>query len=73
MLKRPRLLRKANELGYLLRALRNTYTQPLPGAAQRPRAISSFSDEDGPHPDADVTHARSWRRSQAPPTITATL
>jgi RNA polymerase sigma-70 factor (ECF subfamily) len=36
VLKRPRLLRKDNELGYLLRALRNTYSSRYRVIAQRP-------------------------------------
>ena len=36
VLKRPRLLRKDNELGYLLRALRNTYNSRYRVIAQRP-------------------------------------
>jgi RNA polymerase sigma-70 factor, ECF subfamily len=36
VLKRPRMLRKDNELGYLLRALRNTYNSRYRVVAQRP-------------------------------------
>ncbi len=36
VLKRPRLLRDGNELGYLLRALRNTYASRYRSAARRP-------------------------------------
>jgi RNA polymerase sigma-70 factor, ECF subfamily len=36
VLKRPRLLRKDNELGYLLRALRNTYNSRYRVIARRP-------------------------------------
>ena len=37
VLKRPRFLRNRDELGYLLRALRNTYNSRYRTAAQRPR------------------------------------
>jgi RNA polymerase sigma-70 factor (ECF subfamily) len=37
VLKRPRLLRNRDEVGYLLRALRNTSTSRYRSAAQRPR------------------------------------
>jgi RNA polymerase sigma-70 factor, ECF subfamily len=46
VLKRPRLLRKHNELGYLLRALRNTYNSRYRVIAQRP-IEQQFSDEHG--------------------------
>ena len=36
VLKRPRLLRKDNDLGYLLRAMRNTYNSRYRVIAQRP-------------------------------------
>ena len=35
VLKRPRLLREGNELGYLMRALRNTYASRYRRAAHR--------------------------------------
>jgi RNA polymerase sigma-70 factor (ECF subfamily) len=37
VLKRPRLLRSSDDLGYLLRVLRNTYFSSLRTAARRPR------------------------------------
>src|SRR5437588_6587301 len=37
VLKRPRWLRNRDEIGYLLRALRNTYNSRYRTAAQRPR------------------------------------
>jgi RNA polymerase sigma-70 factor, ECF subfamily len=37
VLKRPRLLRNRDEIGYLLRALRNTYNSRYRSIAQRPR------------------------------------
>jgi RNA polymerase sigma-70 factor, ECF subfamily len=46
VLKRPRLLRDDNELGYLLRALRNTYTNRYRSSAHR-RHDRALSDDDG--------------------------
>jgi RNA polymerase sigma-70 factor (ECF subfamily) len=46
VLKRPRMLRKDNELGYLLRALRNTYNSRYRVTAQRP-AQQELSEEHG--------------------------
>ena len=45
VLKRPRLLRHGNELGYLLRALRNTYTNRLRTASRRPSTQPLFDDD----------------------------
>ncbi len=46
VLKRPRLLRDGNELGYLLRALRNTYSSRYRIAARRPAERQLFDDDD---------------------------
>src|SRR6476646_9443119 len=46
VLKRPRLLRNDNELGYLLRAMRNTYNSRYRMIAQRP-AQQELSEEHG--------------------------
>jgi RNA polymerase sigma-70 factor, ECF subfamily len=45
VLKRPRLLRDGNELGYLLRALRNTYSSHYRSSAGR-RRDREFTEED---------------------------
>ena len=45
VLKRPRWLRKDNELGYLLRALRNTYSSRYRVEAQRPIVHQLVDDE----------------------------
>ena len=45
VLKRPRFLRKDNELGYLLRALRNTYASRYRTAARRPSTRELFDDD----------------------------
>jgi RNA polymerase sigma-70 factor (ECF subfamily) len=46
VLRRPRLLRKDNELGYLLRALRNTYNSRYRVIARRP-VEQELGDEHG--------------------------
>ncbi|HEY1510221.1 MAG TPA: RNA polymerase sigma factor [Solirubrobacteraceae bacterium] len=45
VLKRPRLLREDNELGYLLRALRNTYATRYRSRAHRPVEQRLFEDD----------------------------
>jgi RNA polymerase sigma-70 factor, ECF subfamily len=45
VLKRPRLLRDDNEIGYLLRALRNTYANHYRAAARRPATRQLFEDD----------------------------
>jgi RNA polymerase sigma-70 factor (ECF subfamily) len=47
VLKRPRLLRDENEIGYLLRALKNTYATRYRSTAQRSRD-RALTDDDGP-------------------------
>jgi RNA polymerase sigma-70 factor, ECF subfamily len=57
VLKRPRLLRKDNELGYLLRALRNTYNSRYRVIAHRPPQ-QEFSEEHGLASDESEVSAR---------------
>jgi RNA polymerase sigma-70 factor, ECF subfamily len=45
VLKRPRLLRDDNEIGYLLRALRNTYANRARAAGRRPPTFPLLEDE----------------------------
>jgi RNA polymerase sigma-70 factor (ECF subfamily) len=45
VLKRPRLLHGDNEIGYLLRALRNTHTNRFRTAARRPATRQLFEDD----------------------------
>lgn len=55
VLKRPRVLRGDNELGYLLRALRNTHASWYRSNARR-RADRQLSEDDAaPAPEADVS------------------
>ncbi len=52
VLKRPRMLRDGNELGYLLRALRNTQASRYRTALRRP-VTRSLLEDDLPAPDED--------------------
>jgi RNA polymerase sigma-70 factor, ECF subfamily len=45
VLKRPRLLRDGNELGYLLRALRNTHVNRLRAISRRPQTRPLLEDD----------------------------
>ena len=57
VLHRPRLIRGDSELGYLLRALRNTHFNRLRAAARRPQTRELF-DEDVPPPGDSRVSAR---------------
>jgi RNA polymerase sigma-70 factor, ECF subfamily len=46
VLKRPRFVRDGNEIGYLLRALRNTYSSRYRTAARKPAERQLFEDDD---------------------------
>src|SRR5205807_9525105 len=51
VLKRPRVLRDGGELGYLLRALRNTYSSRYRTSAHRRRDRSLTADDAAPRHD----------------------
>jgi RNA polymerase sigma-70 factor (ECF subfamily) len=51
VLKRPRWLRNRDEIGYLLRALRNTYNSRYRSAAQRPRERQLLESDIPEHRD----------------------
>ncbi len=55
VLKRPRLLRHDNELGYLLRALRNTYFSHLRSASRRPSTRQLIEDDIPPRDESEFT------------------
>jgi RNA polymerase sigma-70 factor (ECF subfamily) len=55
VLKRPRMLRDGNELGYLLRALRNTYSSRYRTAMRRPQERQLFEDDDPDIPATEET------------------
>jgi DNA-directed RNA polymerase specialized sigma24 family protein len=51
VLKRPRMLRDGSEIGYLLRALRNTYSSHYRTSAHRRRDRSLTDDDAAAHHD----------------------
>jgi RNA polymerase sigma-70 factor (ECF subfamily) len=55
VLKRPRLLREGRELGYLLRALRNTYASRYRRAAHRGTEQELTENDGAAHQDSDVS------------------
>ena len=57
VLRRPRLLRDDNEIGYLLRALRNTYASRYRTAARQP-ATRQLLEDDAPSVDESRVNAR---------------
>ena len=70
VLKRPRLVRDGNEIGYLMRALRNTYSSRYRTAARRPTERQLFEDDDPAAPfEADGITARELMEAvaSAPP------
>jgi RNA polymerase sigma-70 factor (ECF subfamily) len=54
VLKRPRWLRDDNEIGYLLRALRNTYASRCRTAARRPVNRQLFDDDAPPRDESRI-------------------
>jgi len=54
VLKRPRWLRNRDEIGYLLRALRNTYNSRYRSAAQRPRERQLLETDLLERPDSEI-------------------
>lgn len=57
VLKRPRLLRDDNEIGYLLRALRNTYASRYRSSVKRRRDRGLTEDDGAPrHDDGFAAH-----------------
>jgi RNA polymerase sigma-70 factor (ECF subfamily) len=57
VLKRPRLIRDDNEIGYLLRALRNTYASRYRSDVQR-RTERQLNEDDAPPPRNTSVSAR---------------
>lgn len=53
--KRPRRRRHGNELGYLLRALRNTYINRLRSASRQPATQQLFEDDTQRHNESHLT------------------
>jgi RNA polymerase sigma-70 factor (ECF subfamily) len=55
VLKRPRVLRHDDDLGYLLRALRNTFTNRHRRAARRPQTSELLETDNPPHRESDFS------------------
>ncbi|HEY1521951.1 MAG TPA: RNA polymerase sigma factor [Solirubrobacteraceae bacterium] len=55
VLKRPRLLRRDDDLGYLLRALRNTYANGHRRASRRPRTRELFDVDNPPSSESEFS------------------
>jgi RNA polymerase sigma-70 factor, ECF subfamily len=58
VLKRPRLVRNRDEIGYLLRALRNTYASRYRKTAQRPRERQLMETDLLDHDNRDAVNGR---------------
>jgi RNA polymerase sigma-70 factor (ECF subfamily) len=58
VLKRPRFLRNRDEIGYLMRALRNTYASRYRKVAQRPRERQLMETDVLAYDDRDSVSAR---------------
>jgi RNA polymerase sigma-70 factor (ECF subfamily) len=58
VLKRPRLVRNTDDLGYLMRVLRNTFISKYRTAARRPRAVDA---------ELETLHLADPRTSSRPP------
>jgi RNA polymerase sigma-70 factor, ECF subfamily len=62
VLRRPRIVRNDDDLGYLLRTLRNVHVSSLRTASRRPRGtdaeidLEAFADRVAPAPDEAVEH-----------------
>jgi RNA polymerase sigma-70 factor, ECF subfamily len=68
VLKRPRMLRDDNEIGYLLRALRNTWVNRLRGASRQP-VTRQLLEGDAPSQAVSAINARELMEAiaSAPP------
>jgi RNA polymerase sigma-70 factor (ECF subfamily) len=53
VLRRPRWVRKRDDLGYLYRTLRNTYFNDLRSASRRPRVAAELGDVQAPSTRSD--------------------
>ena len=68
VLKRPRLLRSDNEIGYLLRALRNTHANRYRVAARRPARRQPYEDDAPPVADSRINAHDIMRAIASAPT-----
>jgi RNA polymerase sigma-70 factor (ECF subfamily) len=68
VLKRPRFVRRDHELGYLLRALRNTYYNRHRAAARRPATVTLVEDMAGAAPEPSFSASEIMQAvASAPP------
>jgi RNA polymerase sigma-70 factor (ECF subfamily) len=68
VLKRPRLLRDGNEIGYLLRTLKNVYVSGRRAAARRPSVRELFDEDGAPSGEEGATaHEVMQAIASAPP------
>src|SRR2546423_13789045 len=73
VLRKPRILRSEDDLGYLLRVLRNTFISTRPAAARRPQAtappeaLDTIEDRGSAHPGARVEAEEAYQASSALP------
>jgi RNA polymerase sigma-70 factor (ECF subfamily) len=73
VLRRPRLLRSEEDIGYLLRVLRNTYVSSLRSAARRPAEVALpeelevIEDRHAPNPVRSVEHRELYAAISALP------
>jgi RNA polymerase sigma-70 factor (ECF subfamily) len=68
VLKRPRFVRRDHELGYLLRALRNTYYNRHRAAARRPATVTLVEDIAGATPEPGLNASEIMQAvASAPP------
>ena len=58
VLRRPRFVRREDDLGYLYRTLRNTYFNKLRTASRRPRVVAQLDDIQTASSRADVQPER---------------
>lgn len=73
VLQKPRFLRSDDDLGYLLRVLRNTFVSTRRSAARRPEIpvqpedLAWVEDRSAAHPEAGLEHAELYRAIAALP------
>ena len=78
VLSKPRFLRNDDDIGYLLRVLRNTFVSSRRAASRRPITdplpddLSLVEDRSAPRPEAQIEVTELYARSQRYPSSSAT-
>jgi RNA polymerase sigma-70 factor, ECF subfamily len=72
VLKRPRLLRDNDEIGYLLRALRKTHADRYRTAARRPATHRLLEDELPPAHESNVSAREIMQAIASAPALSGT-